>query len=202
MQIKSKVPAGVRGPWCVEKFTVSAEDEKGERMRAMFSASSGGRFVPAGEYTRLMRGMSVIMSDTPDEIRDFDYFVRQATGTVLINGLGLGLVVQAMLEKPTITEITVIEIDNQVIKLVLPHLADPRLTVYEANALDWKPPKGKRWNYVWHDIWDGICSDNLPEMARLHRKYARRCDHQASWCKAQCLQMRGTARRYQASLGW
>jgi hypothetical protein len=70
-----------------------------------------------------------------------------------------------------------------VIDLVAPHIADPRLTVICASAYDWQPPKGVRYNAVWHDIWDNLCTDNLVEMARLHRKYARRCDWQGSWGK-------------------
>jgi hypothetical protein len=34
--------------------------------------------------------------------------------------------------------------------------------------------KGKRYDMVWHDIWDDICSDNLEGMAKLHRKYGDR----------------------------
>src|SRR5512135_3511517 len=138
LEIKSKVPAGKRGQWEVNKFTLTPEDEQMERLRAAFNFSYGGRFVPAGEYTRLSRNGQVIMSDTPDEIRDFSHFVNRATGSILINGLGLGLVVQALLDKPLISEITVIEISNDVIQLVHPYIADPRLTVYEEDALKWK----------------------------------------------------------------
>jgi hypothetical protein len=180
MKLVSKIPAGQSGEWRVEKYEVSEMGSKLDFLRSMLHASK--RYVPPGKYTRLKcDGRGIIMSDTPDELRDFSHFVHKAHGTVLINGLGLGCLAQALLEKPEVTEVTVIEISQDVINLVAPHLADPRLTVIHADAYVWGPPKGKRWDCVWHDIWDNICTDNLELMARLHRKYARRAEFQASW---------------------
>lgn len=62
--LKVTVPEGRSGPWTVDVFTVSEEDEKIQRLRAAFSHSSRGRWVPQGTYTRLSRGGNVIMSDT------------------------------------------------------------------------------------------------------------------------------------------
>lgn len=179
--IRSKVPEGQSGNWRVEKYTVEEKDAKFAEMRAAIHGSR--RYVPAGTYTRLKCGGETVMSDTPDELRDFCVFVHRAHGSVLINGLGLGCVVQALLAKPEVTNITVIEKSPDVIALVEPTLRDPRLTVICADAYEWVPPKGQRWNCVWHDIWTDLCTDNLKDMAKLHRKYGRRCDHQASWCK-------------------
>lgn len=192
--LKSKIPEGERGNWKVEKFTVSESDSRFEEMRALMHGSR--RFVPPGTYTRLMcRGRGVIMSDTPDELRDFHRYVLRMSGSVLINGLGLGCVVQELLAKPDVTEVTVIEKEADVIALVAPHLADPRLTVIHADAYEWTPPKGKRWNFVWHDIWDNIVTDNLKGMSRLHRKYGRRCDEQRSWQREELLYMRRREQR-------
>ena len=63
---------------------------------------------------------------------------------------------------------------------------DDRVNIICADAFEWRPPKGVRYNAVWHDIWDDICTDNLPEMTRLHRKYGRRADWQGSWCRELC----------------
>src|SRR5258708_655534 len=118
---KVNVPEGKSGVWQVEKFTVSAEDEKLERLRAMISFSSRGRFVPAGTYTALKRNGEIIMSDTPDEIRDHYDAIYEAKGHVLINGLGLGVYLQAVLNKPEVEHVTVIELSDDVLKLVAPH---------------------------------------------------------------------------------
>lgn len=185
MRIDVNVPDGKSGPWEVKTFSVPKND-----VSQVISLFKNGRGVPPGTYKRLMRHNTTVMSNTPDEIRDFRYFVRRATGKVLVNGLGLGVLLNALLSKSEIEEITVIEKSEDVIRLVAPSVTDPRVTIIKANAFDYQPPKGKRYNAVWHDIWDYICADNLPEMHRLHRKYGRRTDYQESWCRHLCERQR------------
>lgn len=189
---KVDLPEGESGDWKVERFTVSEKDEKWGRMRAMVSGSSAGRFVPAGTYTALKRRGEMIMSDTPDEIRDHREPIREAKrlgSTVhLVNGLGLGMVTAAMLENGA-EKVIAVERSEDVIALVAPTLQrryGDRFEVRQADALEYRPPVGERYGVVWHDIWDNICSDNLPEMHKLHRRYGRRCEWQGSWARAQC----------------
>lgn len=187
--VKVDIPAGQSGDWRVEPFTVSEEDEKWGRLRAMVSFSSRGRYVPAGNYTRLMHRGEVVMSDTPDEIDDQWEIIYHAKGNVLINGLGLGVVAVSCLEKPEVSHVTVVELSPDVIKLVGTHLQakyGDRLTIVEDDALTWKPPKGSYYDAVWHDIWTNICSTNLPEMHTLHRRYGKRAGWQGSWCRYRC----------------
>lgn len=139
-----------------------------------------------GTYERLKCGGQLVMSNTPAERNDYRWFVHKATGNVLVNGLGLGCVVRELLTKPDIERVTVIEKSADVIALVGPYITDPRLTIIEADAFEWKPSRGERYNAVWHDIWNDICADNLPEMHTLHRKYGRRTDYQESWCRDAC----------------
>ena len=162
---KSEIPAGRDGKWAVEKFTVSKEDERWGVVRAL--ASGSGRYAPAGNYTRLVRNGSVIMSDTPDEISDHLHAIAMAKGNVLVNGLGLGIFAAAVLEKPEVDQVTVVEIAPEVIRLVGVYLRQwygNRIRFALADALEWRPPTGVRYDVVWHDIWDTICTDNLPEM--------------------------------------
>ena len=177
----SFIPDASSGNWSVSTFIVPEND-----LSQRLSALKTGRSVPAGEYKSLKRGGTVVMSNTPDEIRDFMHFVRRASGSVLINGLGLGCVVKALLEKESVTKITVIEQSADVISLVRPHFSDPRLIVIHADAFDYIPPKGEVFDFVWHDIWDYITAGNLPEMAKLHRKYGKRASWQDSWAKPLC----------------
>ncbi len=183
-RFKVNVPEGESGDWCVEKFEVSEQDAKRERLRAMMGS---GRGVPAGHYTRLMRGRQLVMSDTPDEIHDHleSWFQAKANGgSVLIHGLGLGMIAIAIAELDNVTDVTVIERSADVIKLVGPMLERfSKVTIVHADAYTWQPPKGHRYQVVWHDIWDDLCTDNLPEMTTLHRRYGRRCDWQGSWGK-------------------
>lgn len=178
-EIKVNIPTGEKGLWRVERFIVTED-------HAAFSSSYRGRFTPAGEYTRLMRGKTVVMSDTPNEIDDIREPIRRASGNVLVNGLGLGVLVNAILTKPTVSRVTVIEISEDVIQLVGAHYQKQygeRLHIVNADALKYKPTNGDYYSVAWHDIWDNICADNLPQMKTLHRKYGRICDWQDSWCR-------------------
>lgn len=176
-----KVPDGICGSWAVETFTIS------ELVSAMSAVREPGRSVRPGEYKRLIHKGSVVMSNTSAEIRDHLDFFRIAEGSVLINGLGLGIALANVLAKDCVTSVTVIENSIEVITLVAPTFSeDPRVTIIAADAFSWQPPHGVRYNTVWHDIWEYIDSDNLKEMSVLHRKYGRRCDWQDSWCKKLC----------------
>jgi len=184
MKIPIDVPDGTKGEWRVETIEVPEND-----FSQILSAMKTGRSVPGGKYKRLLRNGTCVMSNTPNEIRDFMRFVLKAEGIVLVNGLGLGVLLKALLDKPTITEVTVIEKSKDVIDLVGPtYLKDERVAIIHADAFEYKPPKGKRYNAVWHDIWDYICGDNVDEMKTLHRKYGRRSNYQESWCRYLCEQ--------------
>lgn len=175
---KVSIPEGSKGDYRVEKFKTDSQD-----FRSLFR----GRGVPVGEeFTRLMRGNTLVMSDTPAEMRDHMFAVHKAKGSCLINGLGIGMVLKNILDKPEVTDVTVIEISQDVLDLVATHYDDDRVRFVCADALTYIPPKGKRYGMVWHDIWDYICADNLPDMHKLHRKYGKRADWQGSWCREEC----------------
>jgi hypothetical protein len=184
---KVNVPTGEIGPYKVERFEVSKDAADLYSLQQMFSGSGAVGRVPAGTYTRLVRGNTLVMSDTPSEIRDHLPATRRARGRCLINGLGIGMVLQAFLKKPEVEHVTVIEKAPEVIELVGRHYlgryGSERLTIIEADAYAYKPPRGEKYDTVWHDIWDDICTDNLPLMTKLHRKYGRRTVWQGSWKK-------------------
>jgi hypothetical protein len=190
---KVDVPEGECGEHRIERFEVSEEDAAFERMRARIGAygSPWGIGLVAGEYTKLVRGRgTIVMSDTPDEIMSHMDFIYAARGRVLITGLGLGMVARACLLKDEVTEVWIVEKETEVLDLVVPWLGkiNPErclLKLVHADALDWIAPKAVRFTYVWHDIWDDLCGDNVEQMKRLHRKYGRRCDSQASWMRSQ-----------------
>ncbi|MCA1776085.1 MAG: hypothetical protein LC676_10880 [Loktanella sp.] len=185
---KVTVPPDRRGPWRIERFTVIGNDLRSVRLMMQ------GRDCPPGDYTRLVHeDRGIVMSDTPAEMRDHAEFVRAAKGHCLINGLGLGMGLAAVMAKETVTHATVIEIDRDLIDLVWPHyeaIFGDRISVIHADALEWRPPKGVRYGAVWHDIWDEICLDNDPDMQKLHRRYGRRTDWQGSWGRPYINQMK------------
>ena len=172
---KVTVPEGKSGIWFVR--CVEIED-------SVVARFCGRHFKP-GTYTHLRRGGKLIMSDTPAERYDHVGFVQRATGDVLISGLGLGMCLGAVLKKPDVRSVTVIEKEPDVIALVGPHYCDPRVTIINANALTWKPHPHQHFDVVWHDIWDDICTDNLPQMATLNRRYATKAKWKGCWSQEQ-----------------
>lgn len=167
----------------VERFEI--ERNSLTYMRSLIR--DGNRAVRPGTYTRLVRDGSLWMSDTPAERRDhyeplwpmWQYDAKR----VLINGLGLGMIVNAALALPSVEHIDVVELDPRVAKLVGSHYESDRVTIHVADAYEqmklW--PRGTRWDVGWSDIWANMSEDNLPEMARLNRSYGRRCDWHACW---------------------
>ena len=185
------VPDGKSGPWEVYTFEVSKEAADFGMIRAAFSTSDRGRYVPAGSYKGLKRSGMVVMSNTPNEIRDSHPFLKNAKGSVLINGLGLGIVLDLILNKvnednkPAVTKVIVVELSEDVINLVGPTFSsDPRVTIVHHDALTYKPTG--HFDAVWNDIWDDITSDNLMTMKTLTRKYGRKSDWIGSWCRSRC----------------
>lgn len=190
------VPIGKSGDWEISRFNVSASDANFHNLRE--SVHGRRRMIVSGMYTKLTCSGVIVMSDTPAELQDHWEPARRAKddhgdpdypNNILINGLGLGVVLQAVLDEPTVDHVTVVEKSSDVILLVGKHYEKKygdRLTIVCADSLKWKAPKRHRYSVVWHDIWNNICADNLPEMHRLHRKYGRRCDWQGSWCRWMC----------------
>lgn len=187
MKIKIDVPDGKSGDWEVSTFTVTRKDADMFNLRQ--SIHCRDRHIVEGKYKKLKRKDIVVMSNTPAEIADHYSFSNEAKrrgGDVLINGLGIGVALKMVSEY--VDSVTVIELSDDVISLCAPtYQNDPKIKIINADAFKWKPPKGKRYTCVWHDIWDNIeYEKNLPEMKKLHRKYGRRCDWQGSWCRAEC----------------
>jgi hypothetical protein len=196
---KVDIPENQIGEWRVEKFEVSKEDAKWFNLRGAIS-SEGGYIFP-GVYTRLTRSGKVVMSDTPSEMRDHVRFVARTSGIVLINGLGLGMVLLNVLERDKVEKVIVNEISEEVIQLVAPFYTDPRVTINHADAYTWKPSNGERFHAIWHDIWDGKCTDHIPKMQKLHRRYSHWREpvcYQSSWGYEELLYRRKKEREQSA----
>ncbi len=182
---KSTIPEGTSGNWKIDKFSIDPDRVGLMNLRALRDGHPQ-RVIPLGDYTRLlyrplMGGCNVVMSDTPAEAHEHNHAYHLAQGQVLINGLGLGFFLEAILKKSEVLHVTVIELSSDVIKLVGPTFAKERVAIVQADALEWRPVKAKRFDFVWHDIWRDICGDNKPEMTKLRRAYGRRTEHQACW---------------------
>src|SRR5271157_5165690 len=110
------VRPGASGDARVEHFTVSKAESRRTRMRAVVTGKD--ELVLPGRYAALFVGGEVMMSDTRMEHRSNRAVVEQARGHVLIAGLGLGMILHPIADKPEVERITVIEKSPDVIKLV------------------------------------------------------------------------------------
>ena len=194
-------PAGSSGGFKVERFKIDNEGAHLYNLMAFIQRFEGQplRYVRPGTHTRLMgpspravadEGNLCWMSDTPAEVADHEQFFARLQGaeTVLVNGLGIGLCVAAVLNLSTsVGEIDIVERSQDVIDLVEPYwrnaceLRGVQLRVFQGDAYTKTWPKLTSWDLAWHDIWEDISPDNLPLMAKMLDKYEGRCDWQGCW---------------------
>ena len=175
-----QVPEGTFGLWRVERFEVTEDSAALHNMREAMHGSR--RVIQAGTYTKLCHNDDIVMSDTPSEKIDHLEFIDRAEGNVLIHGLGLGMVLSAVLRKPSVTDVTVVEVSWDVINLVWPtYSANVKAHLVHGDAFTWPLGKGVKWAAIWHDIWTDLCVDNLVGMTKLKRRFCRRCKWQGCW---------------------
>jgi hypothetical protein len=182
LYVPSEVPAGRSGPWVIEKVTIPDRpyDPAADPRPDCF------KFRP-GVYTSLRRDSVQFMTDLYDEWWTQRSAITEALrrgGEVLITGLGLGLVADAILRTPgsAVERITIVEQSPDVIRLVEPWLRaryPGRVQIIEADAFSWRP-EGRHFTVAWHDIWPdpyGLAA----EMERLEARYRACADWQGSW---------------------
>jgi hypothetical protein len=92
------------------------------------------------------------MDDSPAEMKGHDFAVEAASGKVLIGGLGLGCIVKRLQEKPEVTEIVVVEIDQDVIDLVWEHLDVLKASIVNADLADYLETVND-FDYIYMDVW-------------------------------------------------
>lgn len=179
---------GVSGDWAIETFEVGEIESDKTRLRADYTRDNDA-FIPAGCYRRLVKLGDVVMSNTPMEVRTCAEFLENARGRLLINGLGLGMVLHAVLQLPEVTQVTVVERELDVIKLVGDAFSsDPRVEIIHADAFLYCPPAGVTYDSAWHDIWHDLSASNLDGMEALEQKYLYLTNWQGCWGKHECEQ--------------
>ena len=172
--LKSVVPLfgekETKGIATISRIHISKDTARWENLRLMRDA--GYMFLlQEGHYARLHIKGELMMSDTPMERKSNSTFVQKANGKVLIAGLGLGLIIQAILDKEEVTEVVVIEKHQDVIDLVYPKFKSKKLKVICADIDEWKPSKEEKFDVIYFDIWADISVDNLEHIRKLHNKF-------------------------------
>ena len=168
MHIELNLPEQQVGQWSIETFW---QDGK--------------------KYHRLWKGDFLVMLNTPEIVDYYQEFFSLAKGTILINGLGLGMCCEYLLKKRGVEELIVVENEKGMVDLIGPYFSeDPRCTIVHADAFTYRPPAGKTFDFVWHDIWYQHFSKNLEDMDRLFEKYADIAKWQGAWARAECLEIK------------
>lgn len=180
------IPAAWSGVWFVEKMHIPEHritPRKGKMV-----------VLPAGDYTYLRRLTDstlyknqpgeVVMEDTPFELATHVGFIREAFGSVLVGGLGLGCVLRGLLTNPRVEHITCIENSKDVLKLVAPHMPTDRLTIVEADMLVWAKANTEKFDCGWYDLWTNA-DHGEPHLdvwhAQLFVSLYRTVKHQGAW---------------------
>lgn len=191
-------PNGSNGKWTIDEITVSKEEADRDNLRNKIKRTEWLNVKP-GTYKRLRRGKTVVMSNTPMETLTCMPVWTSGTGRVLVNGLGMGMIIEALLAKPDVRSIKVIELDDELIDLVQPHfqhaIDSKRLEIVHHDAYTYKLRPDDIYDYAWHDIWDDISADNLKDMARLTAKWRTRAKKQGVWSQEQARDQAQEARR-------
>ena len=148
-------------------------------------AAMDGVAIYDGKYIRLNVAGTLMMSDTDMEKDSNRDFVREANGSVLIAGLGIGLILKNILHKlndGTITSISIVEKSKDVIALIQPYFKDERIRMIHGDILEWRPSKGVKYDTIYFDIWPTICADNLKEITFLHNVFKHRLNRSNPNC--------------------
>ena len=133
----------------------------------------------AGDYesTELHIDGEIWMSDTPLEQNTAMPFMQMAEGSVLLGGLGIGLVPSQLMVLDRITSITIIENSIDVIELVGQSLNNDKIEIIEDDIRNYlisqgDDGNGRRFDSVFIDIWEdmGTPRDEIEEMMDLAEK--------------------------------
>jgi len=204
---KVNLPESRSGEWAIEKYTISEAEAALHNLKDRINSDSR-RPVLAGSYTRLVkydglgeqgtfasRGLgenflrpTVWMSDTPVEIMDHVELIARARGRVLIAGLGLGMCADAILRKPEVDQVIVVEPEFDVIKLVAPTLKQRwrnRFHTSICSIYDLEAGPGVEYDTIWFDIWPKIENSMYDDMKRLFASW-RPALRPGGWMGAWC----------------
>lgn len=122
-------------------------------------------------YTRLVQDNVVVMLDEPYEVPSNLMFLKEARGSILVTGLGLGVVVNMLCQKSSVTSVDVIEINEDIIQSVGNHYIQKysvKVSILKGDAWTFVPSRS--YDYAWHDFW----TDQFPvqDISAIKDRYA------------------------------
>src|SRR3990172_2037531 len=203
---KVDFPASRVNKFAIQKFSVDRDAALRFNSQHM-ARGSRDRMILPGDYTKLVeidseticldtgkiRQNGIIwMSDTTAERQDHVAVYeacKKLGGNVLIHGLGLGVITNAVCQLPNVGHVEVWDIQQDVIDLVYPHLMskfEDKLMVVTGDAFEHRPKKSDRWSVVWHDVWPTLGSKHLMPMKKISQRWKNYCSWQECWGREFC----------------
>lgn len=171
------------GNWIIEEFSVSESEAKYHNFGMALNGVDELK-ITAGSYIRLIRKSDdcVVMSNTPMECASNLVAYENAHGSVLIAGLGMGMILEAILSKPDVSKVRIIEIDKDIIDYVGSFFKeDHRVEIIQGDVASYFPNQDEWYDYIWIDIWDYICAGNLEAFEELNYRFHKHCNKMNMW---------------------
>ena len=177
-RIAVNIPEGTSGDFEIAHYTNETTDKQWQ----MYLVSKNESYPNYCVLTTTTCPMP-IMQDSEGEYREHQWLWDNATGDVLVGGLGIGMIHQKLIDNPDVTSVTIIEISQEVIDLVWEHCAkDDTFTLILDDFETWVPPEGTTFDTIWADSWifdNGISYPAYQEKIQNH--YSDYCDNFGFW---------------------
>ena len=178
MRIDVDIPEGTLGDYQIAHYNNDTTDYNWQTYRSM-------REDPYDTHTVLIKNTCPmpIMQNSEAEYNEHKWLLDNATGDVLVGGLGIGMCHTMLMDNPNVTSVTIIEIAQEVIDLVWEHChKDETFNVVLGDFETWVPPEGTTFDTVWGDSW---IFDNPMTYAEyqthIQNHYADYCDNFGFW---------------------
>lgn len=167
-----------KGCATLKHLKLSDSDARMSNLRAIINGESGVMRIESGDYIQLYVHGELMMSDTLMERRTNDEFIANAHGKVMIAGLGVGMILEALIplcESGVVTSVVVYEKYQDVIDLVgHRYINRMPLEIRLADIMEYVPPKDEMYDTIYFDIWPTISEDNLDDIRKLHNRWKYR----------------------------
>ena len=177
-RVKVNIPEGVSGDFEIAHYTNETTDNNWPMYLQMKDESFD-------TYTVLLKkGCPMpIMQDSLAEHNEHQWLWDNATGDVLIGGLGIGLVHQTLMGNSNVKSVTIIENSQDVIDLVWDNcVKDDTFTLIKADIETWNPPEGSSWDVAWFDTWLIDNSLSIKEYkALMEERYSNYVNNIGTW---------------------
>ncbi len=164
-RIEVNIPEGISGNYLIRHYTNETESRYWKRYLSLKGESHS-------KYTVLIKDACPmpIMQDSEAEYSEHKWLWDNATGDVLIGGLGIGMIHQPLIDNPNVTSVTIVELEQDVVDLVWEHCAkDETFNLVVADFETWNPPSGSSFDTVWGDTWlvdNSLTMENYRKLIR------------------------------------